>query len=185
MILTQNLTKRYGKTLAVNNLNLNIERGTIFGLVGENGAGKTTALSMLATLTLPTSGRAYICGHEVTREPKAVRRAIGYMPDSFGVYDDLTVMEYLRFFAQCYGVDRRTIARRAEELLDRVRLWDKRDVYVNNLSRGMQQRLEVAALPHARSRRPHPGRAIEWSRSQVAARDAFCPRGPSANWARQ
>jgi len=144
VILTQNLTKRYGKTLAVNNLNLNVDRGVIFGLVGENGAGKTTALSMLATLTLPSSGRAYVCGHEVTREPQAVRRAIGYMPDSFGVYDDLTVMEYLRFFAQCYGVDRRTISRRAEELLERVRLADKRDVYVNHLSRGMQQRLEVA-----------------------------------------
>ncbi|WP_040288280.1 ABC transporter ATP-binding protein [Alicyclobacillus hesperidum] len=144
MILTQNLCKRYGRMAAVQDMNLSIAPGTVFGLVGENGAGKTTALSMLATLSTPTSGRAYIQGFEVTREPRAVRRCIGYMPDAFGVYDDLTVMEYLRFFADCYRVDRRLVKARADDLLERVRLTDKRDTYVNALSRGMQQRLEIA-----------------------------------------
>lgn len=144
MILTQNLTKRYGKMVAVNEMNLSIARQTVFGLVGENGAGKTTALSMLATLSSPTRGQAYINGYEVSRNPREVRRSIAYMPDSFGVYDDLTVMEYLRFFADCYDVHRPLIRPRAEEYLARVRLSDKRDTYVNALSRGMQQRLEIA-----------------------------------------
>lgn len=129
---------------AVKEMNLSISRQTIFGLVGENGAGKTTALSMLATLTTPSSGYAYINGYEVSRHPREVRRSIAYMPDSFGVYDDLTVIEYLRFFADCYEVDRRIIRKRAEELLERVNLTDKGQTYVNALSRGMQQRLEIA-----------------------------------------
>ncbi|WAH38489.1 ABC transporter ATP-binding protein [Alicyclobacillus dauci] len=138
------MTKKYGKMVAVNEMNLSVQRQTVFGLVGENGAGKTTALSILATLSTPTSGYAYINGYEVSRHPRDVRRSIGYMPDSFGVYDDLTVMEYLRFFADCYDVDRRVVKSRADDLLERVNLTDKRDTYVNALSRGMQQRLEIA-----------------------------------------
>ncbi|WP_067621557.1 ABC transporter ATP-binding protein [Alicyclobacillus acidiphilus] len=144
MILTQNLCKKYGRMVAINEMNLSISTGTVFGLVGENGAGKTTALSMLSTLSMPTSGYAYINGYEVSRDPRSVRQSIGYMPDSFGVYDELTVMEYLRFFADCYRVDRRIVKRRAEELLERVNLTEKRHTYVNALSRGMQQRLEIA-----------------------------------------
>lgn len=144
MITTQNLTKRYGKMTAVNEMNLTIGSKTVFGLVGENGAGKTSALSMLATLSTPTSGRAYINGYDINRHPREVRQSIGYMPDSFGVYDELTVMEYLRFFAECYGVRRELMRARAEDLLERVNLSDKRDTYVNSLSRGMQQRLEIA-----------------------------------------
>lgn len=144
MILTQNLTKKYGRTVAINEMNLSIGKRTVFGLVGENGAGKTTALSMLATLSTPTSGYAYLNGYEVSRHPREVRQSIGYMPDSFGVYDDLTVMEYLRFYADCYGVHRQLIKRRAEDLLERVQLTEKRNTYVNALSRGMQQRLEIA-----------------------------------------
>lgn len=144
MILTQNLSKRYGRMVAVQEMNLSIPSGTVFGLVGENGAGKTTALSMLSTLSMPSSGYAYINGYEVSRDPRAVRQSIGYMPDAFGVYDDLTVMEYLRFFADCYRVNRRLVKPRAYELLERVNLIDKRHTYVNALSRGMQQRLEIA-----------------------------------------
>ena len=144
MILTQNLCKKYGRVMAVNNLNLNIRRGTVFGLVGENGAGKTTTLSMLASLTIPTSGRGYIDGYELTREPQKVRRSIGYMPDSFGVYDDITAEEYLRFYADCYHVPKDTAKQRILELLDWVNLIEKKQTYVNALSRGMQQRLEIA-----------------------------------------
>ena len=113
-------------------------------MVGENGAGKTTTLSMLATLSTPTSGKAFINGFEVTRQPADVRKSIGFMPDSFGVYDDLTVEEYLQFYADCYRVEKSLIKPRQEELLERVNLIDKQHAYVNALSRGMQQRLEIA-----------------------------------------
>jgi ABC-2 type transport system ATP-binding protein len=138
------LCKRYGKFTAVDHLNLHVRRGTVFGLVGENGAGKTSTLSMLATLTTPSSGRAYINGFEVTKNPDDVRRCIGYMPDSFGVYDDITAEEYLRFYAECYRVPKSLAASRCKEYLEWVGLADKRNVYVNALSRGMQQRLEIA-----------------------------------------
>jgi ABC-2 type transport system ATP-binding protein len=144
MIFTQNLCKKYGRFTAVKQLNLNVRKGTVLGVVGENGAGKTTTLSMLATLSTPTSGKAYINGFEVTKQPANVRRSIGFMPDSFGVYDDLTVEEYLRFFADCYHVPEWLIKNRQDELLERMNLVDKRHTYVNALSRGMQQRLEIA-----------------------------------------
>lgn len=144
MIRTQNLCKRYGKFVAVNNLNLSIHKGTIFGIVGENGAGKTTTLSMLATLTRPSSGRALINGFELRRDAQRVRRSIGYMPDAFGVYDELTAYEYLQFYAECYGVAKSVWKPRILELLEWVNLVDKRRAYVNALSRGMQQRLEIA-----------------------------------------
>ncbi len=144
MIEITNLTKRYGRHVAVNKLNLTVRKGTVFGVVGENGAGKTTTLSMLATLTVPTAGKAVIDGYEVVKESMLVRRTIGYMPDSFGVYDDITCTEYLQFFADCYEVARPIASERAAELLEWVGLTAKKDVYVNALSRGMQQRLELA-----------------------------------------
>jgi ABC-2 type transport system ATP-binding protein len=144
MIRTQNLSKRYGRVTAVNQLNLTVRAGTIFGLVGENGAGKTTTLGMLATLIRPSAGRAVINGFEVTDSPQDVRRSIGYMPDRFGVYDDLTAQEYLQFYADCYGVPKALARRRIGEWLAWVDLADKREAYVNALSRGMQQRLEIA-----------------------------------------
>lgn len=144
MVQTQNLCKRFGGVNAVDNLNLDIRPGTVFGLVGENGAGKTTTLSMLATLAMPSSGSAWINGYEVTRQARDVRRSIGYMPDSFGVYDDLTAEEYLLFYADCYRIPRLVARARSDDLLERVALGDKRQTYVNALSRGMQQRLEIA-----------------------------------------
>ncbi|QSO46158.1 ABC transporter ATP-binding protein [Alicyclobacillus mengziensis] len=144
MISTQNLCKKYGKNIVVNGLNLNVRQGTVYGIVGENGAGKTTALSMLVTLTTPSSGKAYINGFEVTHEPVGVRRSIGYMPDAFGVFDDIRCEEYLLFYADCYKVPRDVARRRCDEYLEWVGLTEKRDAYVNTLSRGMQQRLEVA-----------------------------------------
>ncbi len=144
MIRTENLCKRYGKFEAVHDLNLDVRPGTVFGFIGENGAGKTTTLSILATLMLPTSGRAFIGSAEVTSEPATVRRLIGYMPDVFGVYDDLTVREYLGFYGTAYEVPSTVMEARIQELLQMVNLDERADAYVNALSRGMQQRLGLA-----------------------------------------
>jgi ABC-2 type transport system ATP-binding protein len=143
------LTKRYGMTVAVSAVDLQIEPGAIFGLVGPNGAGKTTMLKMLATLLEPSAGSASVCGLDVQDRASSVRRIIGYMPDTFGVYDDMRVWEYLDFFARIYVIapDRRRVV--ISELLELVDLAGKRDAYVHSLSRGMQQRLCLAhALVH-------------------------------------
>jgi ABC-2 type transport system ATP-binding protein len=117
--------------------------------MGANGAGKTTTLRMLATAIEPTEGTALICGLDVRRRPDAVRRVIGYMPDTFGVYDDIRAWEYLDFFAHCYGVPAKRRKGLIDDLLELVDLADKRDAYVHALSRGMQQRLCLAhALVH-------------------------------------
>jgi len=149
IIATRGLVKRYDGTLAVAGVDLDIEPGEIFGLVGPNGAGKTTMLRILATLLEPTSGDAEIGGESIRRNPQAVRRVIGYMPDAFGVYDDMKVWEYLDFFGRCYGLGPAQRKRMIGDLLELVDLAAKRDSYVQGLSRGMQQRLCLAhALVH-------------------------------------
>jgi ABC-2 type transport system ATP-binding protein len=144
IVRTQGLVKRYDGTLAVAGLDLDIEEGEIFGLVGPNGAGKTTTLRILATLLAPTAGDAEIAGISVRRNPNAVRRVLGFMPDVFGVYDDMKVWEYLDFFGRCYGIGAARRQQMIGDLLDLVDLGDKRDSYVEGLSRGMQQRLCLA-----------------------------------------
>jgi ABC-2 type transport system ATP-binding protein len=149
IVQASGLVKRYNGTLAVAGVDLAVEAGEIFGLVGPNGAGKTTMLRMLATLLLPTSGDAEIAGHSIRRNPQDVRRVLGYMPDSFGVYDDMKVWEYLDFFGRCYGLSAAQRKRMIGDLLELVDLGEKRDTYVQGLSRGMQQRLCLAhALVH-------------------------------------
>jgi ABC-2 type transport system ATP-binding protein len=149
IVETTGLVKRYDGTVAVGGVDLAIEAGEIFGLVGPNGAGKTTMLRMLATLLVPTSGDATIAGESVRRNPQAVRRVLGYMPDVFGVYDDMKVWEYLDFFGRCYGLGPAQRRRMIGDLLELVDLAHKRDAYVLSLSRGMQQRLCLAhALVH-------------------------------------
>jgi ABC-2 type transport system ATP-binding protein len=149
IVRTEGLVKRYDGTLAVAGIDLAVEAGEIFGLVGPNGAGKTTTLRILATLLLPSAGTAEIAGYSVTRNPDQVRRVLGFMPDVFGVYDDMKVWEYLDFFARCYGIDAPSRRRMIGDLLDLVDLAEKRDAYVQTLSRGMQQRLCLAhALVH-------------------------------------
>ena len=144
VVVTRGLVKRYPGTLAVAGLDLNVGAGEIFGLVGPNGAGKTTTLRILATLLSATSGHAAVAGIDVRRNPDAARRVLGFMPDVFGVYDDMKVWEYLDFFARCYGIPAARRRRMIGDLLDLVDLGDKRDSYVQGLSRGMQQRLCLA-----------------------------------------
>ena len=141
---TKSLTKRYGKLTAVADLSLEVEQGAIYGFVGPNGAGKTTTMRVLTTLLQPTSGEAWVAGHSVTRNPRGVRRVIGYMPDFFGVYDDMKVWEYLDFFGACYEIPEAQRAGLIGDLLELVDLSHRRDDQVDTLSRGMKQRLCLA-----------------------------------------
>lgn len=144
IIETKDLVRRFGKFTAVEGLNLEVPAGSIYGFVGPNGAGKTTTMRILTTLLRPTAGTAIVAGHDVTRDHRAVRRAIGYMPDEFGVYDDLRVWEYLDFFAACYDIPENDRKRLIEDLLALVDLSHRRDDMVDKLSRGMKQRLSLA-----------------------------------------
>jgi ABC-2 type transport system ATP-binding protein len=144
IIETKDLVKRFGRFTAVDGLSLEVPAGSIYGFVGPNGAGKTTTMRMLTTLTRPTSGTAWVAGHSVLQDRRAVRRAIGYMPDEFGVYDDLRVWEYLDFFAACYDIPENERKRLVGDLLELVNLSHRRDDMVDKLSRGMKQRLSLA-----------------------------------------
>ena len=144
VVETRGLVKRYGDQLAVAGVDLLVGPGEIYGLVGPNGAGKTTTMKILATLLAPSAGEAYVTGIPVGADPLEVRRRIGYMPDFYGVYDDLRVWEYLDFFARCYGVTANRRPPMISELLEIVGLTDKRDAYVETMSRGMRQRLCLA-----------------------------------------
>lgn len=144
IIEIQDLTKQYGDLIAVRDLSLSIEQGAVFGFIGPNGAGKTTTMRMLTTLLEPTSGNAWIAGHSVRDDPQGVRRQIGYMPDFFGVYEDMKVWEYLDFFAACYEVPAAARSGMIDDLLALVDLSHKKESYVENLSRGMKQRLCLA-----------------------------------------
>ena len=148
-IHTVNLTRRYGRMIAVDKLNLSIEPGTIFGFIGPNGAGKTTTLRMLAGLLEPSGGEIHLMGQRMSANGAQAQQLVGYMPDFFGVYDDLRVWEYLDFFARCYNLPAARRRSTVEQLLDLVDLTPKRDAFVQSLSRGMQQRLCLAhALVH-------------------------------------
>lgn len=146
MIEIMGLTKYYGKLAAVTNLNLKVNTGDIFGFIGPNGAGKTTTMRVLATLLKPTSGRAAIDGADVLREGQKVRRLVGYMPDFMGVYDDLKVYEYLEFFAAAFSVPRAKRRQIIEGVLELTDLTGKKAALVDSLSRGMQQRLQLARV---------------------------------------
>src|SRR5712692_5461122 len=146
MIETRDLTKMYGDLYALNRLTLRLEPGDVYGFIGPNGAGKTTTMRILATLLNPTWGEATVCGYSIYNGAKDIRRLMGYMPDFFGVYDDMKVIEYLEFFAAAYrikGLERR---RKCEQVLELVDLGYKRDALVTSLSRGMTQRLGLARV---------------------------------------
>lgn len=144
IIETRDLMKSFGSFQALRGVSINVPEGSIYGFVGPNGAGKTTTMRILTTLTRPTTGEAWVAGHSVLTDRRAVRRAIGYMPDEFGVYEDLRVWEYLDFFAACYDIPENDRKRLVGDLLELVDLNHRRDDMVDKLSRGMKQRLSLA-----------------------------------------
>jgi ABC-2 type transport system ATP-binding protein len=142
----QNVSKTFARRKAVDSVTVKIESGEIFGLVGPNGAGKTTTMRMLVTLLQPDQGQILVGGYSVSKSPREVRRLIGFMPDSFGVYDDMTVREYLEFFAACYHVPIPQRAPLIHDLLELVDLPHRQNDMVDTLSTGLKQRLGLARV---------------------------------------
>ena len=145
-VQTSNLTRVYGSMVALNNLDLTINQGDLFGFIGSNGAGKTTTLRILATFLAPSSGSAAVLGHDVVKEADAVRHVIGYMPDFFGVYKDMEVTEYLDFFGACYKIPAAKREKTVDDVLELVGLSEKKGALIGALSRGMQQRIGLARV---------------------------------------
>jgi len=149
VITAENLTKVYGKRTALDHVSFEVPEGEIFGFVGPNGAGKTTTLRILAALLEPTGGHASIGGVDVAKQPDLAHSRLGYMPDFFGVYDKLTVSEYLDFYAACYRQNKQRRSKVVADLLELIGLTERRDQLVDTLSRGLKQRLCLArALVH-------------------------------------
>ena len=149
MLKIEHVRKMFGRSAALDGLDMEVPKGALYGFVGPNGAGKTTTIRILTGLLLPDEGRVLVNGSDVVKNPGKVRETIGYVPDSFGVYDNLKVREYMEFFASCYGLSGLMGRKRCEELLDQVKLSDRADFFVDSLSRGMKQRLCLArALIH-------------------------------------
>jgi len=146
MIETRDLTKMYGDLYALERLTIKLEKGDVYGFIGPNGAGKTTTMRILATLLNPSWGEATVCGYSIYNGAKEIRRLMGYMPDFFGVYDDMKVIEYLEFFAAAYRIDGPARRKKCEDVLELVDLGYKRDALVTSLSRGMTQRLGLARV---------------------------------------
>lgn len=144
MLVIKNLVKKFGKFHALDGLNLEISKGEIFGFVGPNGAGKTTTMKIISGLLKADSGEVYVDGVDALKNYKDLKSKIGYMPDFFGVYDNLKTMEYMEFYASIYGITGTEASRLCMELLDMVHLSDKANNYVDHLSRGMKQRLCLA-----------------------------------------
>jgi ABC-2 type transport system ATP-binding protein len=146
VIEAHDLTMKYGELFAVKELELDLQKGDVFGFIGPNGAGKTTTMRILATLLNPTWGEAYVCGYSIYTGARDIRRVVGFMPDFFGVYDDMKVIEYLEFFAAAYRIKGQARRKICDEVLDLVDLGYKREALVTSLSRGMNQRLGLARV---------------------------------------
>jgi ABC-2 type transport system ATP-binding protein len=145
MIELENLTKRYGNLLAVDNLNLRVPKGEIFGFIGPNGAGKTTTINMVGGVLAPTSGAVMICGKNMADHPEHAKRKIGFIPDRPYLYEKLTGMEFLKFIADLYDVDEDAFLKKSEEKLDMFFLSDRSNELIESYSHGMKQRLVMAA----------------------------------------
>lgn len=149
MLVFSDVRKAYRNLEVLRGLTLSVPRGSLFGLMGQNGAGKTTLLRIAAGLLAPDSGELLVGGIDVRQRPEEAKRFIGFVPDGFGAYDNMSVLEYMSFFASCFGLYGRAARLRNEGLLKRVGLFDRRDSLVTELSKGMQQRLSLArALIH-------------------------------------
>ncbi len=149
VIEVRDLSFRSARNLVLSHVSLEIGEGVVYGLVGTNGSGKSTLLSVLATVTTPSQGQVLIGGHDIVSHPEQARRLVGYMPESFGLYQDMRVWEYMEFFAECYGVRGKARELTVSELLQLVDLYSRRWSYVGSLSRGLAQRLSLArALVH-------------------------------------
>jgi ABC-2 type transport system ATP-binding protein len=146
VIEVHDLTKKYGELFAIHKIELKLDKGDVFGFIGPNGAGKTTTMRILATLLNPTWGEAYVGGYSIYTKPKEIRRIIGYMPDFFGVYDNMKVIEYLEFFAAAYRIKGPARRKICDQVLELVDLGYKRNELVTSLSRGMTQRLGLARV---------------------------------------
>lgn len=144
VISVQNLTKQFGDFTAVNKITFDVQRGEIFGFLGANGAGKTTAMRMLCGLSIPTSGKGTVAGYDVMRESENIKRRIGYMSQRFSLYNDLTVWENIRLFAAIYGLFSKALTERGEEILKRLNLFKERDTLVGSLPLGWKQKLAFA-----------------------------------------
>jgi ABC-2 type transport system ATP-binding protein len=142
----KNIRKEYGTVVAVNDVNLSVDKGQVLGLIGPNGAGKTTLLRILATVLRPTNGSIRLLDYDSTKEYLDIRKHVGYLPDFFSLYNDLTLRECLEFFAKAYKVDDELIPKRITEVLKYVELENKRNDFIRHLSRGMVQRMGVAVL---------------------------------------
>lgn len=146
IIQLKGLTKCYGPQKAVDDLSLDIHKGEIFGLLGPNGAGKTTTILMMLGLTDPTSGSAFVCGHNATSNPISVKRKVGYMPDSLGFYDDMTAVENLMYIARLNGMAEKEIMKHTADMLEIVGLSSALNKKTSTFSRGMKQRLGLAEV---------------------------------------
>src|SRR5262245_3895146 len=144
VIETHELTKKYGYFIAVDRCTLTAEKGQIVGFIGPNGAGKTTTIKILVGLARPTSGTAFVAGVNCVSEPRKVKRLIGYMPDTFGSYDNMRSGEYLDFFGAAFGIPRRERGKRIDEALEMAGAITFKDLYVESLSHGMKQRVALA-----------------------------------------
>lgn len=144
VVQTKELTKKYGRTVALDRLTMSVERGQILGFVGPNGAGKTTTIKILVGLARPTSGSAQVAGVDCVKEARKLKRWVGYMPDTFGSYDNMRVSEYLDFFGSAFGIPRRQRIQRIGEVLETTGATSYRDLYVEALSHGMKQRVAIA-----------------------------------------
>ena len=149
MIELKNLTKRYGNTLAVNNLNLSVSKGEIYGFIGPNGAGKTTTIRIMGGVLAPTEGIVVIDGINMAADPESVKRRIGFIPDRPFIYEKLTGMEFMRFSADLYGVDERVFLEKVQALLKKFAIFNWADELIESYSHGMKQRLIISsALLH-------------------------------------
>lgn len=144
VIIAENLTKRFGSFVATDHISFSVSRGEIFGFLGANGAGKTTAMRMLCGLSRPSEGRAVVAGFDVASQAEQVKRHIGYMSQKFSLYDDLTVAENMRLFGGIYGMGRRQIAERTDDMLNELGFSNERNALVKSLPLGWKQKLAFA-----------------------------------------